>query len=377
MSQIARLHTVEIVDGNIVEADDLNDEFDQLVSESNAQDLRITGIETLTDEANTWPETQTFSAAVDPIKTDIVSERTPAAGVTIDSVRLKDGMVKVAGTPATAGEIGYASNLLTFYNGTTVKTIATIDTVSVFSKGYMSIIPPIWQSASTVRIPSGFSCRNDANTADITVGSNIDVALSASGAAGLDTGSEASGTWYYLWVCSGGSGTTGIFSTSQTSPTLPSGYADNKRLLPGAWRNDASSNIINQYFKNFNAKGTEVIYYVYMAPYSASPGPTNVLDGGTQTSFTDVNLASYVPPQSKLASVKFDSFGNSHTLSLRPNGYTADDFYSVNTSSTNGTVSVNVPIPTDSSQVIEYKTSGSTVDGAVFGYTCTEYSNGL
>lgn len=62
-------------------------------------------------------------------------------------------------------------------------------------------------------------------------------------AGGLDTGSEAASTWYHVWAIrkdSDGS-VDALFSTSVSSPTMPSGYTY-KRLL-GSVYNDASSNI--------------------------------------------------------------------------------------------------------------------------------------
>ncbi|MBI5816695.1 MAG: hypothetical protein HZB29_13920 [Nitrospinae bacterium] len=68
-------------------------------------------------------------------------------------------------------------------------------------------------------------------TADITV----------AGANGRDAGSEASSTWYYIWLIGKTDGTVaGLFSTSSTAPTMPSGYTY-KRCV-GAIYNDASSN---------------------------------------------------------------------------------------------------------------------------------------
>jgi hypothetical protein len=63
------------------------------------------------------------------------------------------------------------------------------------------------------------------------------------GNGGLDTGSEASNTWYYVWLI--GNLTTGatdvLLSVSPTSPTMPSGWAA-KRYLGGVY-NNASSNL--------------------------------------------------------------------------------------------------------------------------------------
>lgn len=48
--------------------------------------------------------------------------------------------------------------------------------------------------------------------------------ITVSGAGGLDTGSEASNTWYYLYLIHNGSLTKGLLSTSASAPSLPSGY---------------------------------------------------------------------------------------------------------------------------------------------------------
>ncbi|MCE3234527.1 MAG: hypothetical protein K0Q50_707 [Vampirovibrio sp.] len=114
MSQISRLRDAEISNGNLINADDIDAELNQLVSESNAQDTELTSIGT---DTYTFSGVKTFSS--NP-KMNGVDERTAGAGFTADSVRMKDGMVKVAGTPAEGGEIGYASNVLTYHNGSAV-----------------------------------------------------------------------------------------------------------------------------------------------------------------------------------------------------------------------------------------------------------------
>lgn len=61
---------------------------------------------------------------------------------------------------------------------------------------------------------------------------------------GLDTGSKASNTWYYVWLIQRPD--TGVvdalFSTSATSPTMPANYTNKRRI--GAILTDGSSNII-------------------------------------------------------------------------------------------------------------------------------------
>ena len=61
---------------------------------------------------------------------DVISELTAGAGVTIDSVRCKDGMVMVAGTPGQAGEVGYASGQALLHNGTSARPIISTALIS-------------------------------------------------------------------------------------------------------------------------------------------------------------------------------------------------------------------------------------------------------
>jgi hypothetical protein len=387
---IARLYT--FIAGTTIQAAQANAEFDQVVSAMNGKAGRsvantfsgnnIFSGQNSFSNTNTFSGVANFTEATTPIKTDKIAEYTNDTGVTVDSVRLKDGMVKVAGTPATSGELGYASNLLQFHNGTTVKTLATTDTAGTMSKGYLAEVAPVWQSASTVRVPTGFRCRDDSDASDIVVASNLDVDLDGgTGALKLDTGSPAIDTFYRLWVCKGSSGVTAIFSTSTSSPTLPSGYDSYKRLLPGAWRNDGSGNLISAYYTHFGPRA-EMRYRVLLQGFGGTVGPTNILDGGTSgsySSFADLtNTPKYIPSESQLGIFKVDAYGNTYSVALRPNGYTTDDYWVNSASGTNQPVRGEPYIPTDSSQLVEAKTNtGDGVDIAVVGFVVTQYTNGL
>lgn len=108
MTQIARLRDPQIENGQPNNATDIDVELNQLVAAHNDQDTQIN---TINNSASTFAGLKTFSAG---IKTDVIDERTSSTGVTVDSVLLKDGMAKVAGTPTVDGQIGYASNLFIF-----------------------------------------------------------------------------------------------------------------------------------------------------------------------------------------------------------------------------------------------------------------------
>lgn len=87
-------------------------------------------------------------------------------------------------------------------------------------------------SLALMVLASGITKRLDANWA---VGNNQ---------GGLDTGSKANSTWYYVWLIQRSD--TGVvdvlFSTSKTSPTMPTDY-DRKARIPGAILTDSSGNI--------------------------------------------------------------------------------------------------------------------------------------
>lgn len=88
---------------------------------------------------------------------------------------------------------------------------------------------------------------------------SFSVAITTSGVGGLDTGSEASGTWYYIYALSA---STGIISASASAPDGQTVYA-----LVGAVRNDGSSN-----FVNFIQSGNEYWYSTWQSAASGNVG---------------------------------------------------------------------------------------------------------
>lgn len=112
---------------------------------------------------------------------------------------------------------------------------------------------------------------------------NVSVApnIGLSGAGGLDTGSEASSTWYYFYIIYDSTNLTvnGLFSLSASSPTLPTGY-DYYRVV-GAVRNNGSSNFIN----------------FFQAGENVWIDPQNVFNGQAgSTSYVTQSISTYVPP---------------------------------------------------------------------------------
>lgn len=114
------------------------------------------------------------------------------------------------------GVVGVGSNLRTFNNTSTPNSKMDI-------------------TADEVVLKSG-------NYAYIARSVSVTVDITASGANGLDTGAEASGTFYYLWLIYNGTTVAGLLSTSATAPTMPATYTH--KALVGCVRNDGSSNFI-------------------------------------------------------------------------------------------------------------------------------------
>lgn len=137
-------------------------------------------------------------------------------------------------------------------------------------------------SSSIVRIQSDYTTLQ--KSSDLSVrATSVDVScnITSSGANGLDSGSEASSTWYYVHAIRKSSdGTLGcLLSTSATSPSLPTGY--DQSTVVSAARNDSSSN-----FVDFIQDGDIYVYRSWQAMASGTPGVG---------SWTSIDITSYVP----------------------------------------------------------------------------------
>lgn len=140
-------------------------------------------------------------------------------------------------------------------------------------------------------------------SATYVVGQDISLApdITASGANGLDAGSVAANTDYYIWliakdagVVAGGdanqlaSNTAGLISTSATSPTLPAGYTHKRRI---SWcRTDATGDIF--WFQQDN----EDYKYEWTRPDMSGVGLASYSAAQARTA---ISLTGYVPTVAK------------------------------------------------------------------------------
>jgi len=143
-------------------------------------------------------------------------------------------------------------------------------------------------SVTQVTVTADELVLEDTSNNKVTVRSvNETAAITSSGANGLDTGSEASNTWYYIWIIRKSSdGTTdSLLSTSSTSPTMPSGY--DQKALVSAVHNDGSSNFID-----FKQAGKRYNYVVWRTLTSGNIG-TGSWVSVTTTNFVPSALSTY------------------------------------------------------------------------------------
>jgi hypothetical protein len=109
----------------------------------------------------------------------------------------------------------------------------------------------------------------------------LTVNIAASGALGLDTGSVAASTWYYIWIIAKADGTTSaVFSLSNSLPTFPTGYLFS--ILVGAVFTDGS-----KHTSAFTQLGNQVSF-----------APINVFSAlavTTPGTYQSVSLSSIVP----------------------------------------------------------------------------------
>lgn len=116
----------------------------------------------------------------------------------------------------------------------------------------------------------------------IATSGDVTVDITVSGAGGLDTGVEASDTWYYIYLIYDPDNdlVDGLLSLSATSPTLPGGYTQ-KRLV-GAVRNNGSSN-----FNLFKQNGN-LISYATGELFASATDLTQISGGGTLFALTSI-----------------------------------------------------------------------------------------
>lgn len=136
---------------------------------------------------------------------------------------------------------------------------------------------------------------------------DVDLTLDniVSGINGIDTGSVASSTWYFLWIANGTSGSGGLLSTASTTAnlTLPSGY-DTYAGLIGAIKTDGSSDFVNMHQRGNRARSAGGSFAI------------------TTTAATEKDISEAVPTTARLAYFVSKQSTGAGRLYIHPTDFT-------------------------------------------------------
>lgn len=195
-----------------------------------------------------------------------------------------------------------------------------------------------------------------------SISKTVDITIS--GAGGLDTGAEAANTQYYIWLIGKGDGTiNGVFSTSTTAPTLPSGYTYYARV--GSVRNDDGGSGTD--LREIYQQGNRAFVSDCIIDYRA-------LNVGSDGTYTDVDLSSFMPATSRVVilhgEIAGSSTGGRVALKRKGSTSTVGFLFGVDGLVSGANESFYTEIPTDASRVIQYYrlTGGGTVSLDVCGW---------
>jgi hypothetical protein len=174
-----------------------------------------------------------------------------------------------------------------------VATKQYVDARAVAPPGYLGGLTLTYQTVNTLAVvaPGGATSDDAAATAVVMVlPGNIVKATTGTwvvgnNQSGLDTGTIAASTWYYVWLIERTD--TGVvdvlFSLQPVSPTMPASYTKKRRI--GAFATDAGSAIIN-----FVQQGDEFVWVTPIAVYSnatLTAGANAIACGGPPSIKTD------------------------------------------------------------------------------------------
>jgi hypothetical protein len=185
----------------------------------------------------------------------------------------------------------------------------------------------------------------------------LTAALNASGAGGLDTGSEAANTWYAVYAIGDSSGSNNpaaLFSASFSSPSLPSGY--DQQALVWAVKNDGSSEIIKFYQ---SGKGSKRRCW-----YDYGTNNLRVVDAGNSTAWAQVDCSAYAPPVVDLVhlQVKFETGTKgaaTDDVRVRRNGASSSQAAPAVGVKSGDSAAFQIPMICDDDQKLEYKVDNS------------------
>ena len=223
-----------------------------------------------------------------------------------------------------------------------------------------------WISVDEIKMFPGI-CRDKDDTTNIILGSEVTLDITNSGANGLDTGSPTPNNHYAIHVIHDTSGinpVAGLFSLSETAPTLPTGYNKSRRV--GWWRRTAS----NQFVKVFMVQeGSRKRYF-----FEAAITDGFVLLSGTATVYTTLSCAAVIPPTARECTLTFwwinitGAATDQANLRITGSGQVGTLIRTISpgfVTGVGGTYIENMDMLADASQQIDYKVS-SAINNSLF-----------
>lgn len=321
------------------------------------------------------------------VYTDNIYERTVGAGVDVNGMKVKGGIPNIAAVtpvPTADGDLVYDSATGQYKGRISGNTIIMATGVAPGVKGAVGGKPPTYNNAASIILPAGLMAWNSTNAVIIEVSSNITLSLATGGAGGLDTGSEAANTWYFVYLIrkSSNGQVSAVFSAVNESVSgtiaYPSGGYDQKRQLPIAVRNDNSSNIRPFYINDWG-----------LNPLILYREPINVVPSGGSTSYTTQSAAASIPPISRMGLFRLTV---QHTTASTAGAIDVAHVTATGSGATDGMLQASLratsggafnlgqnqgPCATNSSQQIDYKRTQSgggapSVSVDTVGYYVTE-----
>lgn len=150
---------------------------------------------------------------------------------------------------------------------------------------YVDDLGIIWGSNTTLEVEAG-ACRDSTNVNDIIISDDVVLNAATNGVNGLDNGALAASTMYAVYALGDSTQNNDagvILSLSDSAPAIPVGYDMYRRI--GWALTDGSAHFL-LFYQEGSDKTRSYWYDVGISE----------LSGGSATSFTDINLASSVPP---------------------------------------------------------------------------------
>ncbi len=242
--------------------------------------------------------------------------------------------------------------------------MTTTPNTQLYPAGYLDIngLGLLWVSNTTLTVSIG-QARDITNTNDIVNSAALTLNMATNGANGLDTGTIAASTMYYVWIVGDStdySTTCCLASLSSTAPTLPFAYDMQRRI--GAIFSNSSMHIALFWQQGAESQGagtnSSSRWMIYDAPIATG------ITAGAATTYTAVNLEKTVPLTASIVKMEIGLTAGTafDSVFLQPYGGTgAAAVFSSPVTATSLLGIVDVPVGVNATPLpdLKYKVSSS------------------